>query len=83
MNRPRNGSWAKACTDDRTPERTRKVPTSDRENAPSARNTVQTLSSPRRSVTTSECSKAVPASQGIRDAFSDGSQNHQPPQPSS
>jgi cytochrome c-type biogenesis protein CcmF len=34
-------------------------------------------------LTTAECSSAVPASHGISDAFSTGSQNHQPPQPSS
>ena len=83
MNRPRSGSWANACTEDSTPERTRNVPTRDSENAPSERNTVQTFKAPRRSVTTSECTSAVPASHGIRDAFSDGSQNHHPPQPSS
>ena len=36
---------------------------------------VQTLSAPRFSMTTAECNSAVPASQGIRDAFSTGSQN--------
>ena len=35
------------------------------------------------SVTASEWMSAVPASQGMKDAFSTGSQNHQPPQPSS
>ena len=35
------------------------------------------------SVTACECSRAVPASQGMKLAFSTGSQNHQPPQPSS
>ena len=41
------------------------------------------LSSPLFSETIKECSKAVIASQGIKDAFSTGSQNHQPPQPNS
>ena len=35
------------------------------------------------SVTASEWISAVPASQGMKLAFSTGSQNHQPPQPSS
>ena len=35
------------------------------------------------SVTACECSSAVPASHGMKLAFSTGSQNHQPPQPSS
>ena len=30
-----------------------------------------------------ECSKAVPSSQGMNEAFSTGSQNHQPPHPNS
>ena len=35
------------------------------------------------SVTDSEWISAVPTSHGMKDAFSTGSQNHQPPQPSS
>ena len=83
MNRPRSGSVAKACTDDSTPERTRKVPSSDSEKARMASSTVQPLKAPRFSVTASEWMSAVPTSQGMKDAFSTGSQNHQPPQPSS
>ena len=44
---------------------------------------VQPASAPRFSVTIAECSSAVPISHGISEAFSTGSQNHQPPQPSS
>jgi hypothetical protein len=44
---------------------------------------VQTFKAPRFSITTAECSNAVPASHGISDAFSTGSQNQKPPQPSS
>ena len=51
--------------------------------ARSARNTVQPASEPRRSVTMAEWSNAAAASQGRKEAFSTGSQNHQPPQPSS
>ena len=83
MNRPRVGSVAKECTDDSTPERTRKVPSSDSENARMASSTVQDLKLPRFSVTASEWISAVPTSQGMKEAFSTGSQNHQPPQPSS
>jgi hypothetical protein len=46
-------------------------------------NTVQLLNAPRFSVTASEWINAVPTSQGMKEAFSTGSQNHQPPQPSS
>ena len=58
-------------------------PNSDSENAAMARKTVQLLNAPRFSATARECTSAVPASQGMKDAFSTGSQNHQPPQPSS
>ena len=83
MNTPRAGSVANACTDVSTPERTRNVPSSDSENATIASSTVQLLNAPRFSVTASEWISAVPTSHGMNDAFSTGSQNHQPPQPSS
>ena len=83
MNTPRAGSLAKLCTEVSSPERTMKVPTSDSENARIASSTVQLFSVPRCSTTMVECSSAVAASHGISEAFSTGSQNHQPPQPSS
>jgi hypothetical protein len=83
MKMPRVGSVANACTDVRTPERTRNVPSSERLNATMASRTVQLRNVPRFSVTASEWISAVPVSQGMKDAFSTGSQNHQPPQPSS
>ena len=83
MNTPRVGSVANACTEVSTPERTRKVPSSDSENVRIASRMVQTRSALRFSITTAECNNAVPASHGISEAFSTGSQNHQPPQPSS
>ncbi len=83
MKTPRVGSVAKACTDVSTPERTRKVPSSDREKVMMASSTVQIFNASRFSMTSAECSSAVPASQGMKEAFSTGSQNHQPPQPSS
>src|SRR5204863_8715982 len=83
MNTPRVGSVANACTEVSTPERTRKVPSSDSEKVRIERSMVQTFSALRFSITTAECSSAVPASHGISEAFSTGSQNHQPPQPSS
>ena len=48
-----------------------------------ASRTVHTLRASRFSITTVEWRSAVPASHGMSDAFSTGSQNHQPPQPSS
>jgi hypothetical protein len=83
MNKPRLGSVANACTEVNTPERTKKVPSKLSENAIMASNTLQALKPPRLSVTASECINAVPASQGMKEAFSTGSQNHQPPHPSS
>ena len=79
---PRVGSVANACTEVSTPERTRKVPISDSENARMASRMVQTFSALRFSITTAECNSAVATSHGMNEAFSTGSQNHQPPQPS-
>ena len=83
MKTPRAGSTAKAWTEVSTPERTRKVPIRLKEKAISASRMVQLLSASRFSTTTAECSRAVPTTQGMNEAFSTGSQNHQPPQPSS
>src|SRR6476661_7297043 len=47
-----------------------------------ASSSVQLLNSPRLSVTARECTSAVPTSQGMKEAFSTGSQNQKPPQPS-
>ena len=74
---------AKACTEVSTPERTRKAPIIESEKAPMPSSTVQLRKAPRFSVTATECSSAVPMSQGMKEAFSTGSQDHQPPQPSS
>ena len=83
MKTPRAGSVANACTELSTPERTIKVPSNDSENARIASSAVQIRNAPRFSVTASECISAVATSHGMNDAFSTGSQNHQPPQPSS
>jgi len=83
MNMPRSGSVAKACTEVRTPERTKNVPIRLRENPMIASRMVQLFSVSRFSTTMAECSKAVATSQGMKLAFSTGSQNQNPPQPSS
>ncbi len=83
MNRPRSGSLAKAWTEDRSPERTMKVPISDSEKVRIASRMVQALSASRFYTKIAECNSAVPMSQGMNETFSTGSQNHQPPQPSS
>jgi len=79
MKMPRVGSTAKAWTEVSTPERTRKVPIRDNENARIASRMVQTFSAARFSITTAECSSAVPASQGISEAFSTGSRTRSHP----
>ena len=83
MKTPRVGSSAKACTEVMMPERTRKVPSSEKPKARMESRMVQAFSESRFSTTSAECSNAVPISHGMKDAFSTGSQNHQPPQPSS
>ena len=83
MKMPRFGSTANACTEVSTPERTRKVPSRLSAKATIASSTVQLRNAPRFSVTASEWMSAVPTIHGMNDAFSTGSQNHQPPQPSS
>ena len=83
MNSPRSGSLAKACTEESSPERTMKVPISDSEKVRMASRMVQALSASRFSTTIAECRSAVPISHGMKETFSTGSQNHQPPQPSS
>src|SRR6185369_14204632 len=82
MNRPRFGSDANACTLVSTPERTRNVPSSESENAKIDSSKVHARKLPRFSVTACEWISAVPTSHGINEAFSTGSQNHHPPQPS-
>ena len=65
------------------PERTRNVPSSDSEKVMMDKKIVHIFRALRFSITRAEWSSAVPASQGMKLAFSTGSQNHQPPQPSS
>jgi hypothetical protein len=54
MNTPRAGSVAKACTEVRTPERTRKVPSSENEKVRMASSTVQIFNASRFSITSAE-----------------------------
>jgi len=83
MKTPRVGSVAKAWTLVMTPERTRKVPSRLMAKARMASRMVQLFRASRFSTTMAECRSAVPTSQGMNEAFSTGSQYHQPPQPSS
>ena len=83
MKSPRAGSLANVCTEVIAPERTRKVPSRDSENPVMQSSRVQAFSVSRFSATRSEWSSAVAISHGMNEAFSTGSQNHQPPHPSS
>ena len=83
MKTPRSGSLAKAWTEERMPERTRNVPIRLSAKLRIASRMVHFCKASRFSTTIAECSSAVPSSQGMKLAFSTGSQNQKPPQPSS
>jgi len=74
-------SSPKECTERTMPDRVMKVPRMVSQKVSSTRNTVQPRSRPpRRRDARAAWSSAVAVSQGNRDAFSMGSQPHQPPQ---
>src|ERR1700694_5090543 len=83
MKMPRLGSAANECTDTSTPERTRKVPSMLSEQARIASSTDQPLNRSPLTVSATKSPSAVPSSHGMNEAFSTGSQNQKPPQPSS
>ena len=66
--------WVKAWTEAMTPERVRKVPNIVRLNVRITSAMFQSFSIRRRSWILTECRKAVPVSQGMKAAFSTGSQ---------
>ena len=68
------GPSAKACTEPRIPLRVRKVPKMTREKVRVTRTRFQTFSIRFRSWIMTEWMKAVPVSQGMKEAFSTGSQ---------
>ena len=82
MNTPRVGSTAKEWTEVSTPERTKKVPIRLMPKVMIASSKVQRCKVSRFSTTAAECNSPVPSSHGMKEAFSTGSQAHQPPQPS-
>src|SRR5690348_17455052 len=83
MKMPRDGANANACTLVSKPERTRNVPSSENANPKIDSSSVHARSPSRLSVIACAWISAAPISHGMNDAFSTGSQNHQPPQPSS
>ena len=64
----------KAWTEAMIPERVRNVPNRHRQKVRITSTMFQTFSIPRRSWTITECRKAVATSQGMKAAFSTGSQ---------
>ena len=64
----------KAWTEEMIPERVRKVPNRQRQKVRMTSTMFQTFSIPRRSWTITECRNAVATSQGMKAAFSTGSQ---------
>ena len=83
MTSPLKGSLAKLCTDTNTPERTRKVPSRLALKASNTSSTAQANSLCRTRYERRACSAAVASNHGMSEAFSTGSQNQKPPQPSS
>jgi hypothetical protein len=65
---------ANECTEDRTPERVRKVPKMTRAYVRMIRSIFQCFNMPRFSWIIAECKNAVPVSHGINAAISTGSQ---------
>ena len=80
---PLVGSVAKACTDVMIPDLTKNVPIKLKLKLKKAKRTVHFFSVFLFSKTNVECNNAVAQSHGISEAFSTGSQNQNPPQPSS
>ena len=75
--------WAKACTEFRTPDRTMNVPRMLRLKVRMIRVMFQTFIMFRFSWSMMEWRNAVPISQGMKAAFSTGSQPQYPPHPNS
>src|SRR5580692_5171920 len=73
---------AKAWTELTRPERVRSVPRMHSMKVLKINQTFQFFIMPRFSCIMTECRNAVPVSQGIREAFSTGSQPQYPPHPS-
>ena len=84
MKRPRSGSVAKAWTEvKQAGAHDEGADQGEREGQDRQQDGPDLQGVTRFSTTMAECSSAVPISQGMKETFSTGSQNHQPPQPSS
>ena len=80
---PLVGSLAKVCTEFKMPDLTKKVPVILSINVIKLKIIVQFLRIFLFSNVTTQWSKAVKLNHGIREMFSTGSQNQNPPQPNS
>ncbi len=80
---PRVGSVVKACTDVIEPDLTKKIPNKLKAKFIMHKSIAIDKNCPRFLEIAKVWINAVVVSQGINDAFSTGSQNHQPPQPKS
>ena len=80
---PLDRSNANVCTLVKMPDLTKNVPNILRINVSIDNNKTQERRDFFFSTVIRECNKAVPRSQGIKEAFSTGSQNYHPPHPNS
>ena len=83
MNKPLSGSFANVWTEFKIPERTKNVPHILNVKVVIDKITTQELRMDLFSKIRIQCSKVVKAIHGIKETFSTGSQNQNPPQPSS
>ena len=80
---PRDESDAKECTLVKIPDLTKNVPKTLKEKHSIDRKTIHLSIACSPLIIIRECTNAKPTIQGINEIFSTGSQNHQPPHPSS
>ena len=83
INKPLSGSFANVWTEFKIPDRTKKVPHILSVKVVIERIITQELRADLFSKTKTQCNKVVSASHGIKETFSTGSQNQNPPQPNS
>ena len=82
-NTPLSGSFANVCTEFKMPDLTKNVPLILKIKVLKASMIVHDLRVPLLSKTEEQCNSAVRQNQGIKETFSTGSQNQNPPQPNS
>jgi hypothetical protein len=83
INKPLSGSFAKVCTEFKIPDRTKNVPHILNVNVVIDRIITHDLRTDLFSKTKTQCNNVVSANHGIKETFSTGSQNQNPPHPNS